>query len=446
MENDLEKWIGDKIVKLTGISESTVVLYIGASAKKAKSASKLLEMLHINCDMPKTMQVQEFCTELYNKIPRPKSDKRARNEKLRLLSSNQKFKMVELDQREENQEENGGKREKNQENGGKREKNQENGGKREKKEEKREPKEDKRRLSSVSPMRKEKKIRSKDYRQKAQQWDILDATDDEFSEQEIIEQEDLREKDLRERNEFENRLKEKDLEVKLDHKFDQESILRRRMAKDEQTKKELIPKMRERSRYEYLKEREKKELALLQKEVEDEELLFNKDQLTKKEIKKLQMKKTLLGLTKDRENIQTTHEGYIIPEDNINEKGKIKQESVLYKRYEEKGSKPISDMQQWEDAQVILINKIQKNLYHKQKQEDEFDYVFDESQHIDFIKQQSSNQQIVELIPKVKEADQKAATMKEVRESLPIFVYRDQLLEAIDQFQTLIIVGETGEI
>jgi pre-mRNA-splicing factor ATP-dependent RNA helicase DHX16 len=34
--------------------------------------------------------------------------------------------------------------------------------------------------------------------------------------------------------------------------------------------------------------------------------------------------------------------------------------------------------------------------------------------------------------------------MKEIRESLPIFAYREQLLEAIDQFQTLIIVGETG--
>ena len=34
--------------------------------------------------------------------------------------------------------------------------------------------------------------------------------------------------------------------------------------------------------------------------------------------------------------------------------------------------------------------------------------------------------------------------MKEIRESLPIFAYRTQLLEAIEQFQTLIIVGETG--
>ena len=35
-------------------------------------------------------------------------------------------------------------------------------------------------------------------------------------------------------------------------------------------------------------------------------------------------------------------------------------------------------------------------------------------------------------------------TMKEIRESLPIFAYREQLLDAIENFQVLIIVGETG--
>jgi pre-mRNA-splicing factor ATP-dependent RNA helicase DHX16 len=35
-------------------------------------------------------------------------------------------------------------------------------------------------------------------------------------------------------------------------------------------------------------------------------------------------------------------------------------------------------------------------------------------------------------------------TMKELRKSLPIYSYREELLEAVKQFQTLIIVGETG--
>lgn len=35
-------------------------------------------------------------------------------------------------------------------------------------------------------------------------------------------------------------------------------------------------------------------------------------------------------------------------------------------------------------------------------------------------------------------------SIMEVRKSLPIFAYREQLLEAVENFQTLIIVGETG--
>lgn len=40
--------------------------------------------------------------------------------------------------------------------------------------------------------------------------------------------------------------------------------------------------------------------------------------------------------------------------------------------------------------------------------------------------------------------EKKKRTMKEVRESLPVFPYRQKFLDAMREFQVLILVGETG--
>lgn len=46
--------------------------------------------------------------------------------------------------------------------------------------------------------------------------------------------------------------------------------------------------------------------------------------------------------------------------------------------------------------------------------------------------------------PRETEAERKQKTLQEVRRSLPVFKYREQFLQAVDEYQTIIIVGETG--
>ncbi len=79
---------------------------------------------------------------------------------------------------------------------------------------------------------------------------------------------------------------------------------------------------------------------------------------------------------------------------------------------------------------------------------DDYAFVFDEDQQINFILESAIAKEELEktqeFMPKMTVAEQKAMSIKQVRESLPMFAYREQLLEAIEQFQTLIIVGETG--
>lgn len=131
--------------------------------------------------------------------------------------------------------------------------------------------------------------------------------------------------------------------------------------------------------------------------------------------------------------------------DYITEKGKIdrkKKESALYKRYEEE-EKFVSEQEQWEQLQI------QKAAQRAERaaEEDEYEYVFDEEQKIDFVlaaKMNELDEKDSALLERIDEAERRAKTIEDTRKSLPIYEYRDQLIDAINEYQVLIIVGETG--
>ena len=130
--------------------------------------------------------------------------------------------------------------------------------------------------------------------------------------------------------------------------------------------------------------------------------------------------------------------------DYITEKGKIdrkKKESALYKRYEE-DEQFVSEQDQWEQLQI------QKSARRAEREaEDDYDYVFDEDQKIDFVMAAKLNEDEsgdAELMERIDEAERKARSIEETRKTLPIYQYRDKLIQAINDFQVLVIVGETG--
>lgn len=57
--------------------------------------------------------------------------------------------------------------------------------------------------------------------------------------------------------------------------------------------------MRKRSRWDYLKKRESEKLEDLEAEIHDDEYLFSTDELTERERKELEYKRTLRDLAKD---------------------------------------------------------------------------------------------------------------------------------------------------
>jgi pre-mRNA-splicing factor ATP-dependent RNA helicase DHX16 len=175
--------------------------------------------------------------------------------------------------------------------------------------------------------------------------------------------------------------------------------------------------------------------------------LFAGEKMTRREREELQKKKDLLRLAKERLSIEDKPDTYMMPEDYITEKGKFdkkKQESALYARYEDRRpsgkERPMTEQDEWELSQA----KATKSLIKENKDENQFDYVFEEDQRVNFVLHNKGTEVVIDEGPKISEKERKAMSIMEIRKSLPIFSYREQLLDAIENFQTLIIVGETG--
>ncbi|KAI9361809.1 hypothetical protein BD770DRAFT_11885 [Pilaira anomala] len=427
---DLHSWVSDNTMKLLGMSETTMVDFIIATAQKSSSPQDLFNKL-INTGAPNDASTQRFATELYGKVPHKQSKsavaaaaaaekaqrKKELQEEAKLRKANESFKVVLEETPEEDEEE-----------------------RKIRKKEKKLRK--KRRQEDLSDDDTEVKM-TDNRRNKTNEDDELD--DEAKAERERLQ-------DLKERDELAQRLKNKDKDrtkkVVEDRsaKEGSEAHKRRNLADDKQARMAALPELRTRSNQQYLKMREEQQLALLEQEIADEKRFFADQKMTKREIKDLQYKEEVLRLTKARMNIDTKQDGYMMPEDYITEKGKIdrkKKEGALYKRYEEE-EKFETEHDVWEKSQ---IQKATKKASGVQEDDDEYDYVFDEEQKIDFVMAARLNEpdpEDAELLERISAAERKAASIDEVRKSLPIYQYRDQLINAINEFQVLVIVGETG--
>lgn len=204
-------------------------------------------------------------------------------------------------------------------------------------------------------------------------------------------------KDAKERDEFAKRVRDRDkdktkkvVEDKSSRRAGEaaEAAQRRALADDAAARVAAMPSLRERSRQEYLTKRELQQIELLRKEIADDEALFRGMRITKREQRDLDYKKEVLRLAEDRMKIEDKYDGYQLPEDYITEQGKIdrkKKENVLYQRYEDaKEGQFVTDVDQWEDAQA-KNSTFKSGAQDKPELVDDYDYVFDESQTIQFV-------------------------------------------------------------
>ncbi|XP_061358883.1 pre-mRNA-splicing factor ATP-dependent RNA helicase DEAH1-like isoform X2 [Gastrolobium bilobum] len=267
------------------------------------------------------------------------------------------------------------------------------------------------------------------------------------------ESEEERLKDQREKEELEQHMKERDAagtrkltEPKLTRKEEEEAIRRSNAAEQDD-----IQALRKVSRQEYLKKREEKKIEELRDDIEDEQYLFGGVKLSETEYRELRYKKEIFELAKRSEETDNVNE-YRMP-DAYDQEGGVNQEkrfSVAMQRYRDPGAEdkmnPFAEQEAWEEHQ---IGKATLKFGSKNKRQDSDDYQFVFEDQIDFIKESvmdGDKFDYEEMEDSLEKSRAKSASdaLQEERKKLPIYPYRDELLQAINDHQVLVIVGETG--
>ena len=264
--------------------------------------------------------------------------------------------------------------------------------------------------------------------------------------------EDAEVRDRKEREELEQRLKEKDKAGTRKIGADRSSGRARRETTD-------FKDDRIKSRQQYLAKREAEQLALLRKQVaEQNEEERNNPDLSRAEREQFEFDRQTLRMAEQRLRIDDHVDGYTLPEDYITEKGKLdrrRKEEALNRRHVDRDEygreKYTTEIDQWEAEQSAKAKA--QIASHERVDERDWDYVFDESQQVQFVmdgvddpdkrgKRMTPEERMMQQ--KLNAAESKAKSIEDTRKSLPMYEYREGLLDAISKYQVLVIVGETG--
>ncbi|KAG0150240.1 hypothetical protein CROQUDRAFT_58456 [Cronartium quercuum f. sp. fusiforme G11] len=443
----LRQWVSDSILRLFEMSDSAMVDYMIKTASTATNPKALVGSL-VHVGLSSTAETDYFANELFKRVPRASSSKnvgkqskkdaaeaaRKKSESEAKALQQQRFSLVLDEQLEEKVEIKKQKKEK----ATSRKKAQTGQEGWESDEEERAAKKRRRSVGSQ---------------------DAPEGEGSKETEAQRIERERL--EDARERDEFAERLKAKDrdktkkiVEDKTS-KLTPDQIRRRDLENNEEARKAAMPEVRKRARQEYLSKRELQQIELLKQEILDEEADFKGVVMTQREIRELNKKKEVLRLAQERMGIDDGYDGYMMPEDYITEQGRLdkkKKHDALYKRYEE-SKRPadefVTDVDRYESIQTQNATTNYGALDRPTLVED-YEFVFDESATISFLMDKDSriggtlSAKDAALQAQIDAAERRAKSIDEVRKSLPVYEWRERLLEAVAEYQVLIVVGETG--
>ncbi|ESQ52145.1 hypothetical protein EUTSA_v10017881mg [Eutrema salsugineum] len=428
--NDLNTWVSDKLMVLLGYSQTAVVKYLIALAKKSKSPDDLVREL-VDYGFPSSGDTRAFAEEIYARAPRKTAGvnlyQQQEAEAAMLLRKQEALSLLEADHDEDE---------------GNVEKQSS--------------------LESRPSDRRKKRFRKKIVQQEDDDNEVVIVREAERNvrrrvsdgEDDGIESEEERLRDQREREELEQHLRERDTaqtrkltEPKMSKKEREEGVRR-----DSAVEKGDMESLRKFSRQEYLKKREQKKLEELKDELEDEEYLFGDEKLTETELNEFRYKKEIYELLVNKSTQEADNIGEYRMPDAYDQEGGVDQEkrfAVSLQRYRDMDSaekmNPFAEQEAWEDHQ---IGKATLKFGAKNKQaSDNYGFLFEDQ--IEFIKASvlaGDNYEDEMHAKPYQDSTGKSALdmLQEERKSLPIYSYRDELLKAVKDHQVLIIVGETG--
>ena len=189
-------------------------------------------------------------------------------------------------------------------------------------------------------------------------------------------------------------------------------------------------------------------------DLKDEEFLFGDVALTEREKQEAAYKKTVYQLANERVGIVDKTDRYVMP-DAYDEAGNVNQDKRfdgLKARYKEEGPEELNEFQAWDAAQI------KRGAAPKEKgsgqvgggKPGDYELVMADEEQIEFI----SDEMIAGTLAPPEAGKERSAaeiakanakaSLEETRKSLPVYAYREQIIAAVQEYQILIIVGETG--
>lgn len=415
---DLNRWVRDELHTLVGFSDRSVADFIVAMAQKKPKESAVLAELE-NVDVPINDKAKKFVTELLKRIPKKEKSYQAKEAEARaLISKNASFTMVEDDDDDTER------------------------ALLEQARVQQQKKERQMQRDNEKLARKETKAAKK--RKKEDEESGVSRREGE-TEEDARERERLQ--DLEERDAFALRIKEK--EEAQTKKFGKRKLTEQEKLLEtltEQEREDLVPELRLKSRRSYVDKRAQQQILIAEDLVKYEETVFDGEKLSAAEKRRAEVQRKTLELAKKRITKHTDEKMYQIPDGFLTEDGKIdktKKEAVIRAKYEEE-VKQRTDQEFWEDEQTHhAVMKF--GAKDKEDPSKKFEYVFEDQ--IDFIQAEMAKGQKPERendSESDNEADTEFERIQKQRRGLPVYPYREELIQAITEYQILIVVGETG--
>jgi pre-mRNA-splicing factor ATP-dependent RNA helicase DHX16 len=451
---DVNSWVKNQLFDVLGFAEKNLVGYTVSLAKKSKSESELLSNLAA-LDVPTNARTKQFARELMARAGggggggrggatrAPSATQRREQEARSMAAKNDTYAML------------------------------------------KEPELDPKALKAAKKA--QRKLRKRSVREEEEEDDAPPAKRAETAEERKIR---LMDEDQAEMQAFSSRLKERDDSKTKKSMLDEDKTGERlkelaQLKQDE--KEEHLRKLRVRSREDYLVKRTDQKLVELEDDLKDEDYLYNGVKLTKKEKIEKEMKLELLKLAKEKQNMNFDEGGYDMPDAyvDVDEEGvavkrdKDRELEVLHGRTQDIEETVRTEQEVWEDHQ-LKYSTVKFGSSKAAERGSEFDFVFDDQ--IDFVStdtiaaentgkkkkkkkkkkrkdgdasssSSSSSEEDTgapavpspdDEDPSLSESDRKHQAILKGRKLLPIFPYREDLLAAIEEYQVLVIVGETG--
>uniref|UniRef100_A0A7N8YPZ5 RNA helicase n=1 Tax=Mastacembelus armatus TaxID=205130 RepID=A0A7N8YPZ5_9TELE len=417
----LEQWVNDRLHDILGLSDRYVSQFMIGTARKASSPQDFVTRLEQTGTIDIDQSVIAFAQELFDKVPRKqvveKPSRAMERQAIEMERKNRTYTLLE---------------------------DSDSDGEVVKEKQKKKSK-DKDRGNKRKHIRQKKESESSSEDEVPKRGNLSQSLKKEEEEEEWEKEERERLQDIEERDAFAERVRQKDkdktrnIAERTDKKAYEEAQKRLKMAEDDQ--KNMLPELRKRSRWDYLKKREAEKLEDLEEEIKDDEYLFTTDELTDREKKELEYKRTLRDLAKDYKQAGAKEQEerknrYYMPEE--------KRSKVGMRDLEETPMELGGEQGRWEEERLKTASlsfgaKKEREQGMKQEQE-KYQLILEEDEMIDFVKRNDLEKEA----PALSQAELKKQSMQEVRRSLPIFPYREDLLAAIHEHQILVIEGETG--